>query len=151
VLAALPCAEAARLGRPRLGQTCAGVLPGITLVFKPNSAVGHAEPDDRVFIFGMQAGVYFETGLLPAERFLWVGPAVEGLLPHPAFTLERLPSDLAASRRRFIIREANNGDSLLGWRVQTRFAEPPMLALLESYEPVATIADFTIYQRRAPE
>lgn len=110
----------------------------------------HSRPEDRIFIFGMQAGVYFEARRLPGHRFLWVGPAVEGLLDDPDFTLERLAADLMAGRPRFIIREANNGDSLLGWRVQSKFSEPPMQAVLSSYEPVATIEDFTVYRRLAP-
>ena len=83
----------------------------------------HSRPDDRVFIFGMQGGVYFEAQRLPAHRFLWVGPAVEGLLEREDFNLERLAADLAASRPQFIIREANNGDGLLGWKVQTESSQ----------------------------
>ncbi len=112
----------------------------------------NSAPDDRVFIFGFSANVYFEARRLPAHRFLWVGPAVEGLLQRQEFTLERLAADLAASRVRFIVREANNGDSLLGWRSQLEFAKPPMQHLLASYDEVARMEDFTIYRRRtAPE
>jgi hypothetical protein len=101
-----------------------------------------------VFIFGFSTGVYFESRRLPGHRFLWVGPAVEGLLAREEFTLEHLVADLAATRPRFIIREANNGDSMLGWRVQTEFAKPPVQALLTSYEQVAVIEDFTVYRLR---
>src|SRR5690606_3544643 len=111
----------------------------------------HSAPDDRVFIFGMQAGVYFETPRLPGHRLLWVGPAVEGLLQRPEFTLEGLAADLAASRPRFIIREDNNGDSMLGWRVQTEFVKPPMQAVLASYDQVAVIEDFTVYRLRTAD
>jgi 4-amino-4-deoxy-L-arabinose transferase-like glycosyltransferase len=111
----------------------------------------HSSPDDRVFIFGMQGGVYFEARRLPANRFLWVGPTVEGLLAREDFTLERLAADLAASHPRFIIREANNGDSLLGWRVQSEFAKPPFQALLASYTQVVVIEDFTVYRLRGAD
>ncbi len=111
----------------------------------------HAAPDDRVFIFGFATGVYFEARRLPGHRFLWVGPAVEGLLAQEEFTLARLTADLTASRPRFIIREANNGDSMLGWRVQTEFAKPPVQALLASYEQAVVIEDFTVYRLRAAD
>jgi hypothetical protein len=93
--------------------------------------------------------VYFEARRLPAHRFLWMGPAVEGLLHRRDFTLERLVADLAAARPRFIIREANNGDRLLGWRVQSEFEKPPVQALLASYDEATVIEDFTIYRLRA--
>jgi hypothetical protein len=110
--------------------------------------LAHSTPEDRLFIFGMQGGVYFEAKRLPASRFLWVGPTVEGLLPREDFTLEHLAADLAASNPRLIISENNNGDGLLGWRVQTELAKPPMQALLRSYDQVAVIEDFTIYRRQ---
>ena len=113
--------------------------------------LGHSSPDDRVFVFGMQPGAYFEARRLPANRFLWVGPTVERMLPREDFTLERLVADLAVARPRFIIREENNGDRLLGWRVQTEFAKPPVQALLAAYEQVVVIEDFTVYRLRDTE
>ena len=96
----------------------------------------------------MAPGVYFTSRLLPAQRFLWIGPAASNLLPDPSFTLDAVAADLERTRPGFIILERNNRDSLLGWRAEERFTVPAMRRVLERYAQVAEIEDFVLYQRR---
>jgi hypothetical protein len=102
----------------------------------------------RIYIFGMAPGVYFTAGLLPAQRFLWIGPAASNLLPDPSFTLDAVAADLERTRPGFIILERNNRDSLLGWRAEERFTVPAMQRVLERYGQVAEIEDFVLYRTR---
>jgi 4-amino-4-deoxy-L-arabinose transferase-like glycosyltransferase len=102
----------------------------------------------RIYIFGMAPGVYFTSRLLPAQRFLWIGPAASNLLPDPSFTLDTVAADLERTRPGFIILERNNRDSLLGWRAEERFTVPAMRRVLEKYAQVAEIEDFVLYRRQ---
>jgi hypothetical protein len=102
----------------------------------------------RIYIFGMAPGVYFTSGLMPAQRFLWIGPAASNLLPDPSFSLDTVAADLERARPGFIILERNNRDSLLGWRAEERFTVPAMRRVLEQYAQVAEIEDFVLYRRR---
>ena len=93
----------------------------------------------------MAPGVYFTSRLLPAQRFLWIGPAASNLLPDPSFTLDTVAADLERTRPGFIILERNNRDSLLGWRAEERFTVPAMQRVLGQYAQVAGIkASFSI-------
>jgi hypothetical protein len=103
---------------------------------------------ERIYIFGMAPGVYFTSRLLPAQRFLWIGPAASNLLPNPSFTLDTVAADLERTRPGFIILERNNRDSLLGWRAEERFTVPAMRRVLDQYAQVAEIEDFVLYRRR---
>jgi hypothetical protein len=121
-------------------------LTDYLLAHRPISA---AHPNgERVYIFGMAPGVYFTSGLMPAQRFLWIGPAASNLLPDPSFTLDTVAADLERTRPGFIILERNNRDSLLGWRAEERFTVPAMQRVLEQYAQVAEIEDFVLYRRR---
>jgi hypothetical protein len=108
----------------------------------------HYPNGERVYIFGMAPGVYFTSRLLPAQRFLWIGPAASNLLPNPSFTLDAVAADLERTRPGFIILERNNRDSLLGWRAEERFTVPAMQRVLEHYAQVAEIEDFVLYRAR---
>jgi hypothetical protein len=108
----------------------------------------HPPNGERIYIFGMAPGVYFTSRLLPAQRFLWIGPAASNLLPNPSFTLDTVAADLERTRPGFIILERNNRDSLLGWRAEERFTVPAMQRVLGQYAQVAEIEDFVLYQRR---
>lgn len=108
----------------------------------------HSDPTDRIYIFGMAAGVYFTSHRLPAQRFLWIGPSASNLLPRPDFTLEAVAADLDRVQPRYIIEEHNNRDSLLGWRVEEKFNDPSIRQVLTAYEPITQIEDFSIYGRR---
>jgi hypothetical protein len=120
-------------------------LTGYLLAHRPISA---SHPNgERVYIFGMAPGVYFTSGLMPAQRFLWIGPAASNLLPDPSFTLDAVAADLERTRPGFIILERNNRDSLLGWRAEERFTVPAMRRVLEQYAQVAEIEDFVLYRR----
>jgi hypothetical protein len=121
------------------------------LLFNRPSGDGHGanHPNgQRIYIFGMAPGVYFTSGLLPAQRFLWIGPAASNLLPDPSFSLDTVAADLERARPGFIILERNNRDSLLGWRAEERFTVPAMRRVLEQYAQVAEIEDFVLYRRR---
>jgi hypothetical protein len=105
----------------------------------------HSEPQDRIYIFGMAPGVYFTSRRLPAQRFLWIGPAASNILPRADFTLDAVAADLARTRPRYIIEEHNNRDGLLGWRVEDKFDDPSMRAVIAHCAPVRQIEDFSIY------
>jgi 4-amino-4-deoxy-L-arabinose transferase-like glycosyltransferase len=111
----------------------------------PNGSLPNGQ---RIYIFGMAPGVYFTSRLMPAQRFLWIGPAASNLLPDPSFTLDTVAADLERTRPGFIILERNNRDSLLGWRAEERFTVPAMRRVLEQYDQVAEIEDFVLYRRR---
>lgn len=131
-------------------------LTGYLLANRPNpspnpspSSIAADHPNgQRVYIFGMAPGVYFTSGLMPAQRFLWIGPAASNLLPDPSFSLDTVAADLERTRPGFIILERNNRDSLLGWRAEERFTVPAMRRVLEQYAQVAEIEDFVLYRRR---
>jgi 4-amino-4-deoxy-L-arabinose transferase-like glycosyltransferase len=108
----------------------------------------HSEPGDKIFIFGMAPGVYFTSQRMPAQRFLWIGPAASNLLPRPDFSLETVAADLERTKPRYIIEEHNNRDSLLGWKVEEKFDDPSIRQVLTAYEPLLQIEDFSIYGRR---
>jgi 4-amino-4-deoxy-L-arabinose transferase-like glycosyltransferase len=108
----------------------------------------HSDAHDRIFIFGMAPGVYFTSKRLPAQRFLWIGPAASNLLPRPDFSLEAVAAGLERTKPRYIIEEHNNRDSLLGWRVEEKFDDPSIRQVLTAYEALLQIEDFSIYRRR---
>jgi hypothetical protein len=111
-------------------------------------ADGSLPNGERIYIFGMAPGVYFTSRLMPAQRFLWIGPAASNLLSDPSFSLDTVAADLERTRPGFIILERNNRDSLLGWRAEERFTVPAMRRVLEQYDQVAEIEDFVLYRRR---
>ena len=107
----------------------------------------HTEPADRIYIFGMAPSVYFLSGRLPANRFLWAYPAVSDAVRSDVFTLAELVRALEMTMPRLLILERNNRDSLMGWRIERHFDEPEMLELLARYPTRAQIEDFLIYSR----
>jgi 4-amino-4-deoxy-L-arabinose transferase-like glycosyltransferase len=110
--------------------------------------VANSDPSDRIYIFGMAPGVYFTSRRLPAQRFLWIGPAASNLVPRPDFSLETVAADLERTKPRYIIEEHNNRDSLLGWKVEEKFNDPSIRQVLTAYEPLLQIEDFSVYARR---
>lgn len=104
--------------------------------------------DDRIYIFGMAPAVYAMSKRLPAQRFVWVGPAVSNLLNDPAFSLRSLAEDLRRARPAFIVLERHNRDSLLGWTTETEFVRAEMQSVLHDYQPDVTIEDFVLYRRK---
>jgi hypothetical protein len=99
-----------------------------------------------VFIFGMQPEVYFESRRLPANRFLWVGPAVSRVLDRPDSELEALTAELGEAAPRDIILERHNRDGLIGCTADQEF-DLPMRRLLAGFESAGEIEDFLLYRR----
>jgi 4-amino-4-deoxy-L-arabinose transferase-like glycosyltransferase len=106
----------------------------------------HTAPEERIFIFGMTAGAYFQSGRLPASRFLFVYPAVSNLVDRPEFRVETLAAELGHSAPRYIVLQRHNRDSFSGWRAADSFAAPPMVALLRRYTEETEIGGFVLYR-----
>ncbi|MBI2834823.1 MAG: hypothetical protein HYX76_10410 [Acidobacteria bacterium] len=101
----------------------------------------HTSPADRVFIFGMQPGVYFASLRLPANRFVWIAPAVSGMFVHPDFTLATLAASLRQTPPAYFILERNDRNA------DEHFASPPIQDLLGRYSHETDIEDFVLYRR----
>lgn len=107
----------------------------------------HTSPDETIYIFGMAPDVYLASGRLPANRFLWVYPAVAGLVARPEFGVDALARDLLRAGPRYLILQHHNSDSLSGWHVEQTFASKPILDLLTRYRQEAEIGFFVLYRR----
>jgi len=108
----------------------------------------HSEDGDRVYIFGMAPAVYFTSGRRPANRFLWVYPAVAGTMNRPDFTIGTLSTELGASAPRYLVLERNNRDSLTGWKIENEFETPELRRVLDDYRLETEIEDFLVYRHR---
>ena len=106
----------------------------------------HTTPDERIFIFGMTASAYFQSGRMPASRFVFVYPAVSNMTDRPEFRVETLASELGQSMPRYIVLQRHNRDSFSGWRAADSFAAPPMAALLRRYTEETEIGGFVLYR-----
>ncbi len=106
------------------------------------------DPDERIFVFGMTASAYFQSGRLPASRFLFVYPAVSNMIDRPGFTVDSLAAELARTRPRYIVLQRGNRDSFSGWRADESFAAPAMTDLLREYVQEADIGGFGVYRRQ---
>jgi hypothetical protein len=107
----------------------------------------HAAPGDRLYIFGMAPAVYFTSNRLPANRFVWTFPAVAGFMHRPGFGDDALAEDLTRAAPAWLVLEANNRDSLSGWRVEDVYAAPSIRRLLDGYQRAIVIKDFTVLRR----
>ncbi len=108
----------------------------------------HTRLDDRIYIFGMEPGVYFTSRRLPANRFVWIGPAVSKLFAHDEFRIEALAADLSRSRPRYVVIERHNRDSFIGWTAEEEFGRAPIQQLMTAYVAETTLEDFTLYRLR---
>ena len=108
----------------------------------------HTGPADRIFLFGINgAGVYFASDRLVAQRFLRVNFFVATDFPDPAFRLDAVVAELAASRPRYVIFERLNARSEMGQAVDRLQDDPAVLRLLAGYRLETRIEDFTLYRR----
>ena len=107
----------------------------------------HTAPADRIYIFGMAPSVYFLSHRLPADRFVWVFPAVSDSVRGDRFTLDALARSLERNDPPLLILERNNRDSLRGWRVEDEFDRPLFRQFRDKYRLDAEIEDFLIFAR----
>jgi hypothetical protein len=105
--------------------------------------------EHTLYIVGMAPSVYFESGLLPANRFLWSYPALSELIARADFTAAALAADLETARPQYIVLEHHNRDSLTGWTLDAAVKGSPIEELLRrEYQRALTIEDFEVFQRR---
>jgi 4-amino-4-deoxy-L-arabinose transferase-like glycosyltransferase len=108
----------------------------------------HTGQDERIFLFGINgAGVYFASDRLTAHRFLRVNFFVGIDFPDPAFRLEAVTADLAASRPVYIIFERLHSRSAMGREADNLENVPAVQVLLRGYRLETRIEDFTLYRR----
>jgi hypothetical protein len=105
-------------------------------------------PNDRIYIFGMAASVYFMAQRLPANRFLWAYPPLSGLIHRPGFDLASFAHDLNRAAPVLFVFQRHNRDSRTGWRLEDDFERAPIGELLSAYKRTTEIEDFEIFQRR---
>ena len=109
----------------------------------------HTSPDDRVFLFGINAaGVYFTSDRLAAHRFLRVNFFVPTTFPDPEFELDAVLRDLAARQPRYLIFEQLHSTSEMARTVDALQANAGVQQLLENYQLEVRIEDFTLYRRK---
>ncbi len=110
----------------------------------------HTGPDDTIYEFGLQSGIYFYTDRLPAHRFLRVNEFVPTTFPNPDFTLEAVTRELASRHPVYLVFEQVHTGTVMGNAVDHLQEQPEIERLLLDYHLESRIEDFTLYRLRPP-
>jgi hypothetical protein len=109
----------------------------------------HTGPDETIYEFGLQSGIYFYADRLPAHRFLRVNEFVPTTFPDPDFTLGAVTRELAARRPAYLVFEVVHTGTVMGNAVDHLLEQPEIQRLLQDYHLDSRIEDFTLFRRRS--